>query len=672
MSRLRTTSLALALACASAPDLLAHGGQYRGPGDVVPPNPGGGRGSASGNGPADPSPGVPGAPGATTPITPDSGGPGTGRFGGPPLGGANPGTGGATALTDDLTRWSFWWELNKDAFLRLKDVVHRGGVITEDEIDYLGAKRRDSTPETLKPTRTAIRDILPALKLALESTTNRDITSSCMVALAKIGEDHPDFTLRPLFEANLKSKDQEIRETAALALGISQMPDALPTLVQLAKDSAQGRSLTDRSEVDVRTRAFSCYGIGLIAHASSSIDLQRAAFVAMADVLAASHDRNLKVAAINGIRLIRPNSTAGDAANALRDAMLNLLWSYYLRDLGQGEQQIQAHVPTAIATILGRGSALAGPYQARFAGELEERFGKRHVNIYQSAALALGQLCTTDPQDQLYSRLLDEYASKGRDLQARYFSVMALADIGGNDNRNLILQRLDSGRDQMKSWAALALGVLAFRSRAGNSTVAVDSTIGHALRQVLRNEKNDEVLAAAAIALGLTRYTDAAPDLRQMLERYKRRDEFGGYLAVSLGLMGDMAAKEPIRALAAGAIRRPDLLRQAAIALGLLSDKQVAKDLTEMLMAGDKNVARLSAVAAALGLIGDRRTIAPLKAMLFDPSITDLSRAFAAVALGNVADKEALPWNAKIAAGLNYRAAVETLTNQSSGILDIL
>jgi hypothetical protein len=58
--------------------------------------------------------------------------------------------------------------------------------------------------------------------------------------------------------------------------------------------------------------------------------------------------------------------------------------------------------------------------------------------------------------------------------------------------------------------------------------------------------------------------------------------------------------------------------------------------------------------------------------MLFDEGLTDISRAFAAVALGGVADKEMLPWNSKIGVNMNYRASVETLTNQVSGILDIL
>ncbi|MCA8949436.1 MAG: hypothetical protein KDE27_08025, partial [Planctomycetes bacterium] len=51
----------------SAP-VLAHGGQYRGPGDVVPPG-GGGRGSGAG-GPTTGGPGGPSGPGPGGPVTP--------------------------------------------------------------------------------------------------------------------------------------------------------------------------------------------------------------------------------------------------------------------------------------------------------------------------------------------------------------------------------------------------------------------------------------------------------------------------------------------------------------------------------------------------------------------------------------------------------------------------
>ncbi len=671
MSRMRTTSLALALVWACTPDLAAHGGQYRGPEDIVPPNPGGGRGTARGSRPNSPMPNAPSTPGASNPTTPGNGAPGT-PGGGGGIGARTPHTGRGAALEPDLTRWSFWWELNKDPFLRLKDAVHREQVTTLGEDIYLGNQRRETARDTLAPTSTIIiQEILPALKRALESTDDRDITSSCLVAMAKIGANHPTFRVLPLFEARLQSKDQETRETAAIALGISQMSEAMPTLQHLASDTPQGRSLTDRGEVDSRTRSFACYGIGLIAHASSNIDLKRSAFDTLAQLIE-STDRNLSVAAINGVRLIRTRSDVAGKELTLRRDMLAALWSYYEKPLAQGDQQVQAHVPPAIATILGRGGDTTGVFKQRFAGELDGKYGKRNINIYQSAALALGQLCTSDSADEVYCKLLHDYAGNGRDTQARCFSLMALADIGGNDNRNRLLTWLEKGRDQEKAWSALALGVLSFHARLADPRAEVDTTIERALRAVLSDEKNDEVLSAVAVGLGLGRCTAAAADLRQLLERYKRRDEFAGYLGIGLALMGDAAAKEPLRALAASSIRRPGLLGQAAVALGLLGDKQVANDLCAMLAAPDKNVAKLSALASALGLIGDRRSIKPLVTMLFDPSITELSRAFAAVALGGIADKEALPWNSKIAVGLNYRAAVETLTNMSSGILDIL
>jgi HEAT repeat protein len=136
--------------------------------------------------------------------------------------------------------------------------------------------------------------------------------------------------------------------------------------------------------------------------------------------------------------------------------------------------------------------------------------------------------------------------------------------------------------------------------------------------------------------------------------------------------MSSQRSVDDIRNIVTTSTRRPDLLKQAAIALGKLGDKTVADVLLKILNEPEKNVAKLSAVASALAYIGDRRTIDPLADMLFDESITELSRAFAAVALGGVADKENLPWNSKIGGDMNYRAAVETLTNGVAGILDIL
>jgi HEAT repeat protein len=150
------------------------------------------------------------------------------------------------------------------------------------------------------------------------------------------------------------------------------------------------------------------------------------------------------------------------------------------------------------------------------------------------------------------------------------------------------------------------------------------------------------------------------------------REDMAGYLCIGLALMKDSRAIEEIRNILPKATRRFTLLQQAAIALGKLGDKRVAEDLQKLLTEGEPNLAKLSAIAQAIGFIGDARTIAPLKKLLFDDKLGELSRAFAAVALGGIADKEDLPWNSKIGEGINYRAAVETLTNGQAGILDLL
>jgi HEAT repeat protein len=118
-------------------------------------------------------------------------------------------------------------------------------------------------------------------------------------------------------------------------------------------------------------------------------------------------------------------------------------------------------------------------------------------------------------------------------------------------------------------------------------------------------------------------------------------------------------------------LRRPFVLQQCALALGRLGDVRTVPTLLTML-GESQSTAALSAVAMALSQIRDRRSIDPLIAALGDGERTLLARAFAAAALGGIGDKDLLPWNAAIARDMNYGAAVDTLTNGSSGVLDIL
>ena len=221
-----------------AASLNAHGGQYRGPGDVVPPGPGGGGNTGR---PSGPTTGGPSGPTTGGPAGPATGGPAGPSTGGPsgPGGPVGPTTGGGRGirLSDDLTDWSFWWEFNKDPFIRLRESVLRGGPETGSDDFYLGSTRKSNSRNSLKPSERDIQEnILPSLKKAIDSTEQRDIVTACMIALAKVGKNHSEFKLIDVFKKRLDSHNQEVRETAALAMGIAGIAgeEEMDILIQLA------------------------------------------------------------------------------------------------------------------------------------------------------------------------------------------------------------------------------------------------------------------------------------------------------------------------------------------------------------------------------------------------------------------------------------------------------
>ncbi len=686
------TQRVTSILCAGAIMLLsdvgfAHGGQYRGPPDIVPPSPNGGGGHGP-SGPTTGSPGQPTAPAPTGPTTPGGGHPTTGGGTGPSGRPGSPTTGARSGPIDsDLTTWDRWWEFNKDPFLRLKDAVHQGGPVTGDVEYYLGSTRRAEAVDSVKPTNSQILgDILPALKKAIDSTDQHDISSSCMVAMAKIGENHPDFQLVDVFAPRLKRGQQEVRETAALALGIAAIDGAreLELLLGLALDTSVGRNATGGT-VDDRTRAFAIYGLGLLAHEHTKVALKSSALAALKQVLQDDRisERNLKVAAISAISILNVGSVTSEERTVLADA-LQCLDDYYGRDLGPGEQLIQAHCPTAIAKLIGRDHEQSDHYRAVFAADMrnEGRRQRSSNDIARSCAIALGQLCrpvdVVDPpksSDAKYSDQLLQAFYNHKDKQTCYFSILALGQIGGTRNRDLLLTALRKSRTLEKPWCALALGVHAFAARAAqeqaHASLDQDALIGNTLDEELKEARDPSLQAALAVALGLCRCRDAAPRMRELLLGNVAKEDLAGYLCIGLALMDDRGSIEAITQVFGQSARRVDLLKQAAVALGKLGDKRAADFLCGKLTV-EGNLATLAAVSSALGFIGDRRSVEPLKRMLFDTKLGDLSRAFAAVALGGIADKAKLPWNSKFGTNINYRAAVETLTDQQSGILDIL
>jgi HEAT repeat protein len=656
-------SLALALS-------WPHGGQYRGPGAVAPPAP---AGSATGSR----LPGTPdGNTGSTAPGSPSGGAAVTP---GPAAGGGQlrPGRLVGTAIDEDLGRWEFWWEFGKDPLLRLRDAVYAPSRQPEDDLLVRrGALVRAAAP---RPTPADLDAIAAALVATLRRTNNRDVASACLVALAKIGRDAPGATFLDLCIPFLARNDQELRETAALALGIAGDLEArrLDILRHLVADDSVGRNLSGGTAVNDRTRAFAAFALGLLLARADDAATATAITEPLAAVLRSpgQHSRELKVAAVEALGLF-PRSLPGPAARMLRHQTLRLLGDYYAGEAGAGERLIQAHVPPAIARILPHDDPWAGTWRDRFAADLGAAEGRdesargANLHIAQSCALALGELGDPWTGENAIADLLLAASSRHRDPQTRAFALLALSRLGGQRTRAALLQQFRDARSHELPWCAMALGVYAARQRTIDP--APDEELAATLRAAFEAARNPSTLGALALALGLSGDPEVVMLLQRALGAYQHRDDVVGYVALALGLLGDLRAAPDLRALLAGAQRRPFVVMQCARALGLLGDPHAVALLCAELSAADGSLVRLAAAASALGALGDRRSIEPLLRRLEVGTAGSLTVAFAAVALGSLGDKDPLPWNHVYATNTNYRAATSTLTNGQSGILDIL
>lgn len=681
--------LSLACLCVAAPRALAvplpHGGQYRGPGDVKPA-------SSSAAAPSNTGTGAPAKGGGTTAGSgPTTGGAPAGPVAGNVPGAAGPKVRGA-ALGDDLGRWEFWWEFGKDPWLRLREAVRDAGAGKPEDAPF---RARLSLPlrDIARPTDADRDAVASALAATLRETDDRDIASGCLVALAKIGRDGLDFTLRERIVPFLQCGDQELRETAAVALGIAGQidPETVQLLGDLLRDSPAGRAASGGSAVNERTRAFAAFGCGLLLQRSPEPAAALRLTAPLHEVLAdpAAHGRDVKVAAIEALGLL-PADWDTPAGRSLRASSVAALGTYYALELGAGEQLVQAHVPPVIARLTVDAPALQGQWRQRFAEDLgaglidagaAARPSKVNPHVAQSCALALGDMCPPwqgagDPAAAVGELLVDVYR-RHRDHQTRSFAALALARIGGAAPREFLLRELTTaGKAIEQPWIAVALGVLEARRRRAAEAVggaAVrDRDVATELVLALRASRTPGTTAALAIALGLVGVPESGDELRKVLAAQAQQDDVAGYAALALGLLRDRRAEADLRALRRDSVRRPFVMMQCARALGLLGDIGVVDELNEELGAPQHTLARLAAVAAALGQIGDRRSVPPLLKMLGDRELTPLTRAFAAVALGGVCDKDPLPWNAAYASHTNYRAATDTLTDGQSGILDIL
>ncbi|MHC4946197.1 MAG: hypothetical protein ACYTG7_24560, partial [Planctomycetota bacterium] len=163
---------------------FGHGGQIRGPADMVPPNlgPGSPQPPSVGLGPTAPGPA---GPSVKPPTNPAAGMTRTALTRNSQV--ARTGDGKKRTTPDaGYQRWEFWWECNKDAFLNLKERLDYQGNISGSGGFLAGRGRRDRAIATRRPSPDTIQNqIIPCLKQALK-VDNADMLDSAVLSLARI------------------------------------------------------------------------------------------------------------------------------------------------------------------------------------------------------------------------------------------------------------------------------------------------------------------------------------------------------------------------------------------------------------------------------------------------------------------------------------------------------
>ena len=676
--------------------IAAHGANYpppprfyNGPVDTAGQRPDPSKSNPGAAGPNSPTSPVPApATGPGSPISPLPTNPGNGA--------AN--SGGIDPFLDS-SAWEFWWEFNKEPFLELRRHLGEPPALTGIDGYYLGrgARRYVSGAENRIDREVVRTKVIPALLETLAASDSNDLTTGCLVALAKAANSEDDSvrgSVEEVLRRHLAEKNQEVAETAAAALGILGLESSVILLGELAADRPLGRQAVRRSRVPIRTRTFAAYALGLVGHRTPNEDVRRYVVHQLSQVLE-SYDnatRDLPTACILSIGRVPLAWAVGDEAPEGRRPVVASCRETQVRALlkvfedPKADHFVRGHTASSLGTLLSQEidethAELIDDVASKLAATLRSA-ARTPPEVRQSCAIALGLLGDADGEelDAEIRKTLRKAAVDDRDRIVRRFALIALGRVGARPGRGadpkavaeireLLLHQLSRGSTAMRDWSALALGILE-RYRFANGAIP-DSSVADALRIGLGEARSSSAVGAYAVANGILGDVESASALRAVLLS-KGEDRVRGLAAVALGLVEAEQDRELLRRQALEAVRRPDFLREVAIGLGLLGDRE-ASTLLVQAFGTTKSLSSRAAIARALGRIGDADSIDPLISLLRSDEETGIARALAAVALGSIADQDVLPWNTILSVDTNYTVIPPTLYDaQGFGILNIL
>ncbi len=518
-----------------------------------------------------------------------------------------------------LTPWERWWEANADRYLHLRARLReRDG--PRSRVSDGGDPAPDDGGIGLAPTARDFmeKEVLPVVTAALRDE-DAEVRSAAAVALGKMGFPR---TLMDL-QRTLRDPDRDVREAGVLALGMLGDSLAVEQLLDVLLDSRN----------EERLRGFAAVGLGLIGGPAAG------------DALLSYLDPAADARRVGGIRR-RPETEAAVLASLGlarhrpgRQALTAVALSGRMPDGSRADATVRSFALAGLgrlgdrdlAPAAGAGDGGAGgplPPEARGAelALLVSLLREDQEVLRQGAALALGMLGR--PDDGFVLEALARAAVADKDFNTRSHAVMALARIGGPQAIEAIRRRLAKPARMDLPFTALALGV------AGDGGSAAE------ILRWFREGRDYADRGACALALGLLRHADAAPDIR-VLAFSKAPRECRRHCMLALGLLRDGESSGPLLEVVT-TDWDPYLKNAAGTALGLLGSREAVGRAAAVAQGATSILARGHA-CRILGMIGNRESARLLVRFARDPRETGYLRMFAVTGLGILAERTDLP-----------------------------
>jgi len=542
--------------------------------------------------------------------------------------------------------WHYWWNYNKDRFLKLKVRLYaRDSVHSESAEFFFGRRTQSPAPDTKRPDRAFLKaHVIPQLLRGLEDTAAA-VRYRAAVALGKVGTASE----MPALIKTLRDKDVRVREGALLGLALMKVMEARPLFLALLEDGKEGKTILGGRNTNDDFRGVAAMGLGLIEKDPDG--LSRMALFRHSRLTHGDH--HIPMVATIALGLLQGNA---QEVHVIVKHLRGLAG-----EKNRTDEWVRAQAVLAIGRILHRNVFEADPATLNFLTRILDR--DRAANMRRCAAIALGYLTRGrgDAKPDAV-KVLRRKLVKGKDRLTRSFAAIALGQAGGAAAHQALCEGLLREKSQLKAFCGLGLGILCANladRKLGDAPLRVKGI--QYLRAAFRRARNPDVKGGLAVSLGIARDSTSGPLIFKAMKA-SRETQFIGDCAVSLGLVGHTNAMEFLRNLLDTTAGRPRLKEHAAIGLGLMGLRNAVPPLLASLKTA-RNHHALVAVTQALGFVGDKSAVPPLMALLDARKHPTHIRAYASWALGTIGDPRTLPALTPIRSNHNYLASCGTFNH---------